>query len=254
MTVAEVAREIARWQAAFRREGFNPGDRIGLCVRNGVSWVAIDLAALGMGLVVVPLYVDDNADSVAWCVANAEARLLIVDNSRIAAGLARVTGFTLPPLVVLRPDEGEAATSAAAFLPAAGEAVVADDVPLATLATICFTSGTSGRPKGVMLSHGNILANVEQCRQTGMAKGDDMFLSILPLSHMFERTGGYYLPLAIGAKVTYCRGRRADRRGPRLASADRDLRGAAHLRALQGAHRRVAREVAAEARACSTRA
>src|SRR5262249_48366686 len=67
-------------------------------------------------------------------------------------------------------------------------------------------SGTSGRPKGVMLSHGNILANVESCRATGMALADDVFLSILPLSHMFERTGGYYLPLAIGAKVAYCRG------------------------------------------------
>jgi long-chain acyl-CoA synthetase len=57
-----------------------------------------------------------------------------------------------------------------------------------------------------MLSHGNILANVEQCKATGMARRDDNFLSILPLSHMFERTGGYYLPLALGAKVTYCRG------------------------------------------------
>ena len=51
-----------------------------------------------------------------------------------------------------------------------------------------------------MLSHGNILANVAQCRATGMARPDDLFLSILPLSHMFERTGGYYLPLAIGAQ------------------------------------------------------
>jgi long-chain acyl-CoA synthetase len=84
--------------------------------------------------------------------------------------------------------------------------MVVRDLPDDTLATICFTSGTSGRPKGVMLSHGNILANVEQCRLTGMARADDLFLSILPLSHMFERTGGYYLPLAIGAKVAYCRG------------------------------------------------
>ena len=75
-TVGEVAREVGRWQAAFRREGFARGDRIALCVRNGMDWVAIDLAALGLGLVVVPLYVDDNAENVAWCVAHAEARLL----------------------------------------------------------------------------------------------------------------------------------------------------------------------------------
>ena len=95
----------------------------------------------------------------------------------------------------------------ATFLPAATDGMVVHEPPEDTLATICFTSGTSGRPKGVMLSHGNILANVEQCRQTGMARGPTIcFLSILPLSHMFERTGGYYLPLAIGAKVAYCRG------------------------------------------------
>jgi long-chain acyl-CoA synthetase len=80
--------------------------------------------------------------------------------------------------------------------------VLADD----TLATICFTSGTAGRPKGVMLSHANIIANVGQCAQTGMARADDVFLSILPLSHMFERTGGYYLPLSLGAKVAFSRG------------------------------------------------
>ena len=71
-----------------------------------------------------------------------------------------------------------------------------------------------------MLSHGNILANVEQCRQTGMARIDDPFLSILPLSHMFERTGGYYLPLSIGAKVAYRARHRADRRRSRVAGAD----------------------------------
>ena len=89
VTVSEVAALAGRWQAAFRREGFVAGDRIAVCVRNGVNWVAIDLAALGMGLVVVPLYVDDNADNVAWCVGNAEARLLVVESSRIAAALEK---------------------------------------------------------------------------------------------------------------------------------------------------------------------
>lgn len=206
VTVGEMARDIGRWQAAFRREGFARGDRVAICVRNGTSWVAIDLAALGLGLVVVPLYVDDNAENVAWCVAHAEARLLVVDNSRIADNLRRIPGASLPPLVVLRPEPGETGTIASAFLPQDPDPLHIEELPLDTLATICFTSGTSGRPKGVMLSHGNILANTDQCRQTGMARPEDVFLSILPLSHMFERTGGYYLPLALGAKVAYCRG------------------------------------------------
>ena len=208
VSVAEVEALACRWQAAFRREAFAQGDRIALCVRNGVSWVAIDLAALGLGLVVVPLYVDDNAESISWCVGNAQARLLVVENSRVAAALAKCAGdgVPLPPVVVVRPDNGETGTTAAAFLPAAAADLVVRDLPDDTLATICFTSGTAGRPKGVMLSHGNILANVEQCAQTGMARPDDLFLSILPLSHMFERTGGYYLPLSLGAMVAFSRG------------------------------------------------
>jgi len=208
VTVAEIERDVARWQAAFRRDGFVAGDRVAICARNGIAWVAMDLAALGMRLVVVPLYVDDNPENIAWCVAHAEARLLVVDNSRVAASLAAVTGMArpLPPVVIMRPDAGESGMTLDGFLPVAGDGIIVAEVERDTLATICFTSGTSGRPKGVMLSHRNILANVEACRDTHMARGDDMFLSILPLSHMFERTGGYYLPLAIGAKVTYCRG------------------------------------------------
>jgi long-chain acyl-CoA synthetase len=207
VTVDEITQRIGRWQAAFRREGLAPGERVALCARNGITWVAIDQAALGLGLVVVPLYVDDNPDNVAWCVDHAKARLLIVESSQIAANLAGLANaqYRLPPIVVLNPDEGERLPTMATFLPATGEEMVVLDLPDDTLATICFTSGTSGRPKGVMLSHGNILANVEQCRSTGMALTSDLFLSILPLSHMFERTGGYYLPLAIGAKVAYCR-------------------------------------------------
>ena len=243
VTVAEVAQAAGRWQAAFRREGLVAGDRIAICVRNGVTWVAVDLAALGMALVVVPLYVDDHPDNVAWCVGHAQARLLIVDNSRIAAGIARLAdvGHPLPPLVVLRPDDGETARTAAAFLPVEGGDLAIEDVAPATLATICFTSGTAGRPKGAMLSHGNILANVEQCRATGMARPDDLFLSILPLSHMFERTGGYYLPLAIGAKVAFCRG---------VAHVPEDLRSQAPTvmfavpRIFERFHERIARSLA----------
>ena len=208
VTVEEVALLARRWQAAFRRDGYAAGDRIAICVRNSVNWVAIDIAALGMGLVVVPLYVDDTPDNVAWCVGNADARLLVVENSRISGALAKCAdpARPLPPLIVLRPDDGDPAAVPATFLPEAAPELAVAELPDDALATICFTSGTAGRPKGVMLSHGNIIANVGQCGQTGMARSEDVFLSILPLSHMFERTGGYYLPLSLGAKVAFARG------------------------------------------------
>ena len=205
VTASELASLVGRWQSAFRSLGFAQGERVGVCLKNDVDWVALDLAVLGLGLVVVPLYADDNPDNVAWCVINAEARLVIVETSGTAAALKH-TGAALPPVHVLRPDEGDAVPSAVELLPT--DAAAAEIRPMSpdALATICYTSGTSGRPKGVMLSHANIIANVESCRKTGMAHPDDTFLSILPLSHMFERTGGYYLPLAIGAKVVFARG------------------------------------------------
>ena len=181
------------------------GDRVALCVKNSVDWIAIDLAALGVGLVVVPLYVDDNPENVAWCVGNAEARSLVVESTRMARALIQCS-TSLPPLRVLRPDAGDGLPSVHALLPATASAPVFRALPDSTLATICFTSGTSGRPKGVMLSHGNIIANVLSCQETRMARSSDVFLSILPLSHMFERTGGYYLPLSVGAKVVFSRG------------------------------------------------
>jgi long-chain acyl-CoA synthetase len=212
VTVEEVATLARRWQAAFRRDGYVQGDRIALCVRNSVNWVALDIAAIGMGLVIVPLYVDDNAENIAWCVGSAQARLLVVENSRIAAALEKCTdpATPLPPVIVLRPDDDATitpgATTVADFLPEPAPDLTVLVLPDDALATICFTSGTAGRPKGVMLSHDNIIANVEQCAETGMARPDDDFLSILPLSHMFERTGGYYLPLSLGATVTFSRG------------------------------------------------
>ena len=204
-TASELASAAARWQAAFRREGFAPGDRIAIGLRNGIGWVALDQAALGFGLVVVPLYADDRPESQAYCATAAGARLVVVETDRMAAALA-AAGLPTRAILCARAENGGSVRTVESFLPSADRefSVVpaADDA----LATICFTSGTAGRPKGVMLSHGNILANVAGCRATGMARPDDVFLSFLPLSHMFERTGGYYLPLALGAKVAFARG------------------------------------------------
>jgi long-chain acyl-CoA synthetase len=202
---AEVAARAARWQAAFRRDGLQPGDRVAIGLRNGVGWVALDLAALAARLVVVPLYVDDNADNQAYCVADSGARLVVVETTRMAGALLRA-GVDAARILCLRPDEGAGQRSVEDFLPRDAAPFAVEPVEAGTLATICYTSGTGGRPKGVMLSHGNILANVDGCRATGMGRPDDVFLSFLPLSHMFERTGGYYLPLALGASVRFSRG------------------------------------------------
>jgi long-chain acyl-CoA synthetase len=204
-TAREVIELAAAWQSAFRREAFQRGDRIAICARNSVAWVAVDMAALGLGLVVVPLYVDDNAGNVVYCLNDCGARLLVLETPRLLAEL-RKAAQALPPAVCLSVEPGQAATSAEAWLPAAREPLSALDLPEETLATLCYTSGTSGRPKGVMLTHANLLANARASLSTIRLQPDELFISLLPLSHMFERTAGYYLALMHGAKVVFSRG------------------------------------------------
>src|SRR5882762_9516382 len=204
LSAREIAAYAARWQAFLRAGGFVPGDRVALCLKNGIHWVAADQGALGLGLVVVPLYADDNPENVAWCLENSGARLLVAETSRMANALKGVAA-SLPRVLCLAADPGSGHDAVEAVLPRQAPAFEVAPLEDGALATICYTSGTAGRPKGVMLTHGNILANVSACDRLRLARGDDLFLSLLPLSHMFERTGGYYLPLFLGAKVAYAR-------------------------------------------------
>ena len=204
ISAREIAAYAARWQAFLRAEGLAPGDRVALCLKNGIHWVAADQGALGLGLVVVPLYADDNPENVAWCLENSGTRLLVAESSRMADALQAVA-TSLPRVLCLAADPGSGRDVVEAMLPKQASAFHVAPLEDSALATICYTSGTAGRPKGVMLTHGNILANVAACERLRLARSDDVFLSLLPLSHMFERTGGYYLPLAIGAKVAYAR-------------------------------------------------
>lgn len=203
--VATLIDQVARWQAAYRAAGLRPGDRVALCMKNGVQWVIADLAALGLGLVVVPLYVDDNADNMAWSLMDSGAKLLVADHLRFLSVLQQKMA-ELPQIVAVRGEAALPAISLEAWLPAEAQPLEVAGQSEDALATIVYTSGTTGRAKGVMLSHRNILTNVSGVMQAYPVYETDTFLSVLPLSHMFERTAGYYLPLCAGAMVTYCRG------------------------------------------------
>src|SRR6266851_6368187 len=115
---------------------FAEGERIALCLKNGIHWVAADQGALGLGLVVVPLYVDDNPENVAWCLENSGARLLVVESSRIAVALARAS-TAVPRVLCLAADPGSGYEPLDAVLPR--QALEFEVVPLedGALATIC---------------------------------------------------------------------------------------------------------------------
>ncbi|HEX6002811.1 MAG TPA: long-chain fatty acid--CoA ligase [Burkholderiales bacterium] len=203
--------QVSRWQAAMQREGLQTGDRVAIMLRNCPEWVIFDQAALGLGLVVVPLYTQDRADNVAYIVADAGCRLLLIDSpeqwqklSEVRESLSSLTRIVaLDPRV--RDETEQKLRTVVEWLPEDGETVqhAADD-PHA-LATIVYTSGTTGRPKGVMLSHHNILTNAEASLEVVTPATDDVLLSFLPLSHTLERTCGYYLAIMSGATTAYAR-------------------------------------------------
>ncbi len=209
----EMALEVARWQAGLASLNLEPGDRVALSLRNSREWVMFEQAALGLGLVVVPLYTDDRADNIAFIVEDAGIKLLLLQDVRRWKQLAPALNDTptLDDVVLLNGDcegmldEDERLICAHSLLPAGEHALQAlPDDPHA-LATIVYTSGTTGRPKGVMLSHYNILSIAHSATTMAPFYAADTFLSFLPLSHTLERTGGYYLPMLVGATVAFSR-------------------------------------------------
>jgi long-chain acyl-CoA synthetase len=158
----------------------------------------------------------DNPESIVYILEDSGAQVLLIDSldrwHKLAAADGRLKG--LKRVVLVHAETGAEPgdvrlTELARWLDRAGTAGPATlqiaDVKPADLAAIVYTSGTTGRPKGVMLSHANVVANVKACMEGVPAEAGDVFLSFLPLSHTFERTAGYYYPIAVGATVAYAR-------------------------------------------------
>ena len=210
-TWAQVDREVARWQAALEGEGLAAGDRVAVMMRNSPEWAVFDQAALGLGLVVVPLYTQDRPDNVAYILNDAECRVLLLgtfEQWKSFDGVRDQLG-SVKRVVVVEPatatvDDARVA-SLAQWLPDEGGATRHLPADPDALATIVYTSGTTGKPKGVMLSHRNILSNAYASLQIMTVGRDDVFLSFLPLSHMFERACGYYLTIMSGSTTVFAR-------------------------------------------------
>ncbi len=213
---ADTATEVSRWQRALAGEGLKRGDRVAVMLRNCREWVIFDQAALGLGLVVVPVYTNDRPENVGYILQDAGVRLLLIADEPQwqslreiedqLAGLTRIVSLEPVTQVPLGPPM----SSLAEWLPPAEELdhpppLGTDESGLDELATIVYTSGTTGRSKGVMLSHRNILSNAEACLRLIDVFPDDRMLSFLPLSHMLERTLGYYLPIMAGSQVAFAR-------------------------------------------------
>ncbi|MBI4937015.1 MAG: long-chain fatty acid--CoA ligase [Nitrosomonadales bacterium] len=202
--------QVARWQAALLREKLAAGDRVAVMLRNCPQWVMFEQAAMLLGLVVVPLYVVDRPDNIAYIVNDAQARVLLLEQDEQWQALSAVAGQmgSIQRFVSLDKVAGNSDARlqcAAEWLPAEAALQPERERRRGDLATIMYTSGTTGKPKGVMLSHHNIVYNAYAGLLTFPVSTDDCMLSFLPLSHAFERTAGYYMPMMAGFAVAYAR-------------------------------------------------
>ncbi|MCU7959385.1 MAG: AMP-dependent synthetase/ligase [gamma proteobacterium symbiont of Bathyaustriella thionipta] len=211
----QMAHQTSLWQQSLQSEHLHRGDRVAVQLRNCPEWVCFDQAALGLGLVNVPLYTDDRPDNVAYILHDSDARLLLVQDAgrwkKIAASLPQDS--PLKGVIVVDPGkDGEALLKADSRVRLLSDWLASEPKPLHkrksdphALASIVYTSGTTGRSKGVMLSHYNMLS----VAHAGITMIDvfqqDTFLSFLPLSHTLERTVGYYLPIITGSTVAFSR-------------------------------------------------
>lgn len=208
----EIGTHVAKWQKGLQTESLAPGDRVAILVANSIEWVCFEQAALSLGLVVVPLYTWDSPGNIAYLLKDSGSRLLLTGTAEQWLQLApHAASFPEFNKVLCLEDKplakvtGIASASVGEWLPAAGGEISIHGSDPDSLATIVYTSGTTGPPKGVMLSHRNILWNGEAILKKIPCYTSDLFLSFLPLSHTFERTVGYYIPMMAGASVAYCR-------------------------------------------------
>ena len=170
-------------------QGLERGDRVLIWGVNRPEWSIGFFGALFAGLVLVPLDVRSQPEFVAKVAQRTRAKLVLASTQTapMAAGLGL-------PVVLIEslPDRARHAA------PLATPPVAASDV-----VEVVFTSGTTGEPKGAMLTHGNLVANATALEEVFPFQPDERLLSILPLSHMFEQTCGLIAPFLVGASIVY---------------------------------------------------
>jgi long-chain acyl-CoA synthetase len=206
LTFADAARMAHAFAALLEAEGVRPGDRVALQSENRPEWGPAYLGILESGAVVVPL------DAL---LGDAEVgELLAAAGATHAVGSARQLGVLERARAARAPGLRLLALDRVAGVPGLPEALERfPDAPprepraaAHDLAVLIFTSGTTGRAKGVMLSHANLLANVEAVARSFTIGPGDRLLSVLPLHHTFECTAGFLCPLRVGASIAYARG------------------------------------------------
>ena len=214
ITHRELLDRVRRLARGLRLSGIARGDRVAILSENRPEWAIADYACLTAGFTDVPLYPTLPADQIAYILRDSGAVAIFVSNEEQAAKIASIRheAPALKLVISFDPIGDKPAITMAALeqTGAQGETAEtiatyrreADEVEPDDLATLIYTSGTTGPPKGVMLTHNNIHSNVVATRDVIPLAGVEVSLSFLPLSHIFQRMGDYWM-FATGTSIAY---------------------------------------------------
>ena len=212
-------REMWNWvrdvSLGLRSLGVTSGDTVCILCRTRPEWLVVDLGGLALGAVTCPIYPSSEAGQAGFIINNVRAKVVVVENAQQAAKVESVRADcpSVEKLVVI--DEKGSLPAGSITLDDLIELAAKDPghrreweegwgrIARDQLATIIHTSGTTANPRGVMLTHGNMVYNYEAVSQVVDFYPDDVFLSWLPLSHSYERVAGMVVPLARGCTIAY---------------------------------------------------
>lgn len=193
-------------------------DKIAIISENRPEWVYADMGSLALGMVDVPLYPSLTSDSIEFILNNSESLGVVVSNKLQLNKVLKIRSKcrSLKFIIVMNEKDvplGDSSIYAFKEVQERGKVFrqgapfhLKDSAKLckeSDICTIIYTSGTTGEPKGVMLTHNNIISNVLAASESLSFSKDDTFLSFLPLCHIFERMAGYYTAFASGSLVCY---------------------------------------------------
>lgn len=197
--------------------GIRPQERIAILSENRPEWAISDLAILGIGAVSVPIYPSDIPSQIEFILKDSQSKIIIVSSLEQLKKVAKIWHDLKElrfAIVISGPKsyDNPAIINFYELLKKGQEDLRKDTSILdqrlqaqreSDIASIIYTSGTTGLPKGVMLSHENFLSNCIACAKLFKITEDDMYLSFLPLSHVFERTAGFFFMMLFGATICY---------------------------------------------------
>jgi long-chain acyl-CoA synthetase len=210
----KIAERIAALAHGLKTAGVRPGDRVMLVAENRPEWLIADVAIMSIGAIAVPTYTTNTAVNHLHIINDAGTRIALVSTAALARHVIAAAAEADQKLTVyVYEDPDKAMRSEVEVRPwseltSHGHIAPPGEVEELKRTDVCcliYTSGTGGLPRGVMLSHGNILANcygaTELLRTLGL--GNDIFLSFLPLSHAYEHAAGQFFPMSVGAQIYY---------------------------------------------------